>query len=279
MMSEQDRSGVQHGEDPPEVELPTVPESRGPRRGSEGRTAWAVLILLTTLVLVLPTAAAAVMLAAGPELVPDAPGGEVRLQVGKKCGTMFAEFSQTGCFEQANLTIRYGSGSSGRGQLRSTPFGWSTSITLKEARATLVVETEQGSWTREVWIIEGRDHGIQIDPSSPQEVAGVEGREVGGGLLLGMGAALGLILIITTIIWWATGSLAAAAGVRGLLTLWLIVVGVIVVVSLFLYALGIGLVLLGLWLWALRKATDGWIRRAEAEPSPDVNPDPTSSAR
>lgn len=246
-----------------EAQRARIPGDEGADGGIHERFLSASATAFTGLLLAVLLGFVAVFTGVGPELFGHIEGGMLDLQIMPSCDTPFRQFLDRPCFEHVNATITDASGSTRNVSLSKHMMGWDARIPLETARATLDVQTDQGTWTQEVWIPQNLDRSVSIDPEDPQQAEGVLGREPGLAFLSGVGAAAGLLLLVASGLWLVRGTLGAASATRGLLTLWLWLLAFVMVIALFTATTWLLPPILALWFFVLRKGVSGWIRRRE----------------
>lgn len=222
----------------------------------------------TGLIMLVALGFVAIVATAGPELLGDRPGGELDINVTADCGTMFGKMKDA-CFRSADLSVMYPSGERDAVALENHPLGWHATMELVQARATIEVQTEQGIWTREVWVPQGTRGAVQIDAEDQRTVAEVIGRDIGLGFYFGAGGLLALVLFAATLGWWWTENPVSATIVRGALVLAIAHEGLFAVIELFRGQLGIGRLILILWFSFLAVRVSRWIasgRRTDIDP-------------
>jgi hypothetical protein len=236
------------------------PVSSGPP--PVGRLAPCLMAIGTALLFTGLLGFTAVVAGAGPELFGDHAGGTVDLGVTPKCG-WHTETLNRPCFNRVNATVVYQDGSEEEFPVRSQMMWFEGHHTLKESRATILVETEQGVWSREVWVFEGSTQRIQVSPDSPRTTSDVIGRDSGAAFLYGAGAAIALLSLMGALVWGITGSLGAAVFVRFMVGIGVLILGLFTLGYLFRGILGIGWLLFVGWFVLMFWLTHRWIGTAE----------------
>ncbi|MBW3583361.1 MAG: hypothetical protein KY455_09715 [Euryarchaeota archaeon] len=231
-------------------------EASSPPAPAFGRGFLAFLVVLSALFPMLVYGGAAVLAAAGPELMPETDGGVLRITLEPRC----RGDAEGPCFSTANATFLYASGAEERHVLLDSGIPRER-FDLAEAEVTVRIETDLGLWERTNWVPEGSRAELVVTPESVQSGRGVVLRDHQAAAVFGAVAVFTLAMTVTAVLWWATASHRAASVMLGLLTT---AVGIqmvyILVSSIVSFRLPfLSLLVLG-WIWLLRKGVAAWVR-------------------
>jgi hypothetical protein len=222
----------------------------------------ATAVLATFLLLATVFLGIFVVVTWAPTWFAEKPGGSLSVSVFPRCGSFFADFGDRPCFERANATVMYSDGRSVAVSLHELRDEFSGRIELDEARATLRVQTERGTWVREVLVLQDTQQAIRITGGSPRTDNTLHGHEPGLAYLFLPFGLIALGLVLTSGTWLIRGSVGAANLTRVLLILSLLAVGVVFLVAFYLTI--INLFFAG-WIALLLYWTSRWIRGSEPQ--------------
>jgi hypothetical protein len=222
------------------------------------------LVLATGLVTAVVAGGLIAFFAVEPSVPAEQPGGHLTIEAGHRCGTVMGNFSST-CFEWAHATIHYASGAIEEVSLQATFDKFRGSLFMQEARASIHIATDKGTWVRDVWVPQdGGGRTVSINPTNPKvESASSHLPPLPILAMLGVMALAGVGLMASAV-GWMTGSITAAVLTRLQLSFHLVVQAAGMLFALLQSSLGLAAFAGLAWLYFLRHRTASWIRDADA---------------
>lgn len=229
-----------------------------------------ILLIATAVLGLLLTGTIGVFSAAGPELASHQPGGEAGLNIYPNCERTFSWQEQEPCFSNVTARARDANGNEHNVTL-TEGLGWYGAIRLATARATILVDSDQGTWTREVWIPAQGYENLQIRADDAAVAQAVIGRATGFAWLMALPFGLAALLMGNTISWMATGTPRAGKRVRGTIEGWMALTGLVCIGLLFAAPWFLLLPVVGLfWAWLMRWSVLAWLKTHDLAPARDA---------